>query len=822
MTPGRVPGSRLLGRANLGALGRKPLGNVHEFLAATAVVSGVAAALFVLLCWQGEAAGQEEERDCTLVGVGGYTVSRRADSIHYTHRASGGIDYRCTDGTRILADSAVVWERSGNLFLVERVHFEDPDTELDADSARYFGNVRELHAWSGVTLTDRKSDAVLMGDSLIFQRASRFRAMDRIRVYGGYPRAVVYPARRPAAPVAASEPVGAPRPEGLGGEGGVPAPDSVPEEPPGELAADSLTDETPGELSADSMMEGPPAEPPADSGPPDPPGSSPQEGPGDTPTGVADGPGDAEDATPPDSVTPTPYEVEAPRLYIDGRQFFRAGGGVVVTRDSLQAFGDSLDYDQEVGAMLIFGDAHVVDRGFELKGVSVSVTPAAGLNEEILAREEAELTGDQVLMSAPAIRLFLDGGQVTRIVALPSVVPLPGDEGDEMADTAGLTPGDVARARALAERARREAEGDSVIAPDSLPRPSVVAADFNLTGDSIDVLSPNQLLDVVTAIGGARADAMSPDTVLGEDLPDIIANDWIEGESIVARFKAVEPAEDSLAAGRDTTAGRVRLESVTATTNARSLYRVLTTDTAREESDTATTESDTAMVEPDTAMSNTVTAESEAAQPATDIAGAESGDTGAETGTPPVEPGPDAGDPDAPPAQAGTDPGETDVAPASGDTLQGEEVRPPALHYVRGNQITIHMEGRKVVRMEVQGQTVGFHFEPLPPDSLSAAEDSAAPALDTVAIPPDTANAADTVSTPPDTASAAEDTTVIPPDTTNAARDTTTPQDTTRLPPDTSHVPTPARRETPRSPGSNGFRRGFHPPLHRRPTGTVR
>ena len=59
--------------------------------------------------------------------------------------------------------------------------------------------------------------------------------------------------------------------------------------------------------------------------------------------------------------------------------------------------------------MLIFGNAHVVDRGFELKGVSVSVTPAAGLNEEILAREDAELTGDQVLMSAPAIRLFLEG-----------------------------------------------------------------------------------------------------------------------------------------------------------------------------------------------------------------------------------------------------------------------------------------------------------------------------------------------------------------------------------------------------------------------------
>ena len=74
--------------------------------------------------------------------VGGYTDSRRQDSVNYTHRASGGIDYRCTDGTRILADSAVVWEHSGNAFFLGNVHFEDPDTELEADSARYFDNVQ--------------------------------------------------------------------------------------------------------------------------------------------------------------------------------------------------------------------------------------------------------------------------------------------------------------------------------------------------------------------------------------------------------------------------------------------------------------------------------------------------------------------------------------------------------------------------------------------------------------------------------------------------------------------------------------------------------
>ncbi len=703
------------------------------------VRAGAAAALFVILIWQGVSAGQEQEaeqeqeRDCTLVRVGGYTISQRFDSINYTHRASGGIDYRCTDGTRVLADSAVVWEHSGNLVLVERVHFEDADTQLDADSAYYFGNVRELRAWSYVTLTDLKSGAVLTGDTLNYLRESRFRTMDRIHVRGGHPRATVYPPKRPAAAAAETE---APEPT-------APAPAS-PGADAGDPAADSLDGEQ--EHAPDSL-----------------PGEEPE--PGEDHTGqVAEDIEDGVDDVPADSVTPSPYEVEAPRLYIDGRRFFRAGGGVVVTRDSLQAFGDSLDYDQEVGAMLIFGNAHVVDRGFELTGATVSVTPAAGLNEEILAREDARLTGDQVLMQAPAIRLFLKDGQVDRIVALPSVVPMPGEDQEELVDTAGLTPGDVARVRALAE-ARRKQEGDTAAAPDSLPRPTVTAAEFNLTGDSIEVLSPNQLLDVVTAVGGARAEAMSPESARDEDMPEVAVSDWIEGRTIVARFASEEPAGDSAAADTDSNAGRVRLESLTATREARSLYRLLPSDTVPEESDSLSPEPDTLP-----GQSDSLPAESEISPPPADSADPRALPAGAEAGTL---------------AEASEDP---DIPPAEPDTLQDEKPRPAALHYVRGNEITIHLEGRTVVRMEVQGQTVGYHFEPLPPDSLPSAGDSATAALDSAGAATDAA-----------------------PDTTIAAGDTT------RTPPDTTRVPAADGRETPRRSGEGGLRGGHRlPPVHRR------
>ena len=192
--------------------------------------------------------------------------------------------------------------------------------------------------------------------------------------------------------------------------------------------------------------------------------------------------------------------------------------------------------------------------GSKLSGATVSVTPTAGLNEEILAREGARLTGDQVLMRAPAIRLFLEDGQVSRIVALPSVVPMPGADGEE----AGRHHRSHARRRRTGPRPWPNRHGgrrrETLASPRvPLPRPSVVAADFNLTGDSIEVLSPNRLLDVVTAVGRARADAMNPDSFPGEDLPEVVAKDWIEGRTIVARFTTDEPAEDTTAASRDTT-----------------------------------------------------------------------------------------------------------------------------------------------------------------------------------------------------------------------------------------------------------------------------
>ena len=602
--------------------------------------------------------------------MGGYTHSTRFDSLNYIHRASGGIDYRCSDGTRILADSAVVYELNELVQLFGRVRFEDPDTRLDADTARYFGNVSQLEAWSRVVVTDLESEAVIEGDSLRYFQASAYRALDRVLVYGGDPHATFHPPPMPVPP---------PPPPPAADSA---VADSVETDPTGDAAAeeDAEAEEdagAEGPEAPDSMQTtgaAPPdtteAEPPdtTEAAPPDtteaePPDTteaaevSPEDG---TETDSPDEADPPAEAAPVDSIRPPPYDITARRFMIDGRRFFRAAGQVVVERDSLTAVGDSLDFDQDVGTMFIVGDARVEQQGFELTADAVEVKPTTGLSEEILARRNAELVGSEMVMKAPAIRMFLDEGEVNRLVAISALPPIE----QEALDTTGLSAGDAERARALAAAA--VADSAEAQQEDSVPQPSAFADEFHLTADSIDVLSPARALELVTAVGSARAEAAEYDAPGATELPEIASRDWMEGDTILAHFVAA----DSGAAGPPPGGGRSRLETLTAVGEARSLYRMTA-------SDTTDTEADGRL----------------------------------------------------------------------------------ALHLVEGKQIRVHMRGREVVKMEVEGQTVGYHLEPSPPDSADVAADSAAAEPDSVTTPPDTTVAV------PDSAVAVPDSARVRPDT---------------------------------------------------------
>lgn len=591
-----------------------------------------------LLSWTGVLAAQQ--RQCRLEAVGGYTHSTRFDSLNYIHRASGGIDYRCSDGTRILADSAVVYELNDLVQLFGRVRFQDPDTRLDADTARYFGNVSQLEAWSRVVVTDLKSEAVIEGDSLRYFQASAYRALDRVLVYGGDPHATFHP-----------PPVPVPPPPAVADSA---VADSVEADPAADAGAEEAAGAEGGPETLDSMQaaEAEPADTteataasPADSMEADSPDET------DPPA----------DAAPVDSIHPPPYDIDARRFMIDGRRFFRAAGNVVVERDSLTAVGDSLDFDQDVGTMFIVGDARVEQQGFELTADAVEVKPTTGLSEEILARRNAELVGSEMVMKAPAIRMFLDAGEVNRLVAVSTLPPIE----QEALDTTGLSAGDAERARSLAAAAAA-ADSAAALPEDSVPQPSAFADEFHLTADSIDVLSPARALELVTAVGSARAEAAEYDSPGAMELPEIASRDWMEGDTIHAHFAVA----DSGAAGPPPGGSRSRLETLTAVGEARSLYRMTASDTTDTEADGR-----------------------------------------------------------------------------------------PALHLVEGEQITVHMRGREVVKMEVEGQTVGYHLEPAPPDSTDVAADSAATEADSVTAVPDTTVAVpDSAVTVPDSARVRPDT----------------------------------------------------------------
>ncbi len=577
---------------------------------------------------------------CELVSVGGYTYRTRFDSASFVHHGSGGIDYRCTDGMRLLADSAVVFESNEQVHLFGRVRLEDADTELDADSAQYFGGLKQLHAWSNVTVRDRRSGAVISGHRLLYDRATEVRALDRMQVYGGDPHAVVHPvARVETLPV-----------------------DSVAVSDSAAVADSAAVDD--GAVTEDPLA----------------------------PEVVEEVAAGQDSLAVEDTLTLPPYEIDAERFILEGRRYFRAAVDVVVARDSLLAFGDSLDYDQEVGSMSIIGDARVEGQGYLLTASTVSVIPLPGLREELLARGRARLSGREVDMTAPAIRMFLNAGRADRIVAIGEVPPLPGDP--LAVDLEGLSPGDARRVLARrADAATRE--NDSPAVADSLYRPSVEAGQFNLSGDSIDVLSPGQVLDLVTAVGAARAEGQPDDTVAARGLPEVARRDWMEGDTIYARFVSPGSA-DSIAApdsadaapGSDDAApvpppgGRSsRLETMTAVGGARSLYRLVDSDTVQ------------------------------------------AGPGGAR-------------------AAADTVQAVSDTIGAAPDTTRADQPGSVALHWVEGQKIIVYLEGRQVAKMDVEGQITGYHLEPLPPgtppDSAAVAADSAAAKADSAAVRPDT------------------------------------------------------------------------------------
>ena len=67
-------------------------------------------------------------------------------------------------------------------------------------------------------------------------------------------------------------------------------------------------------------------------------------------------------------------------------------------------------------------------------------------------------------------------------------------------------------------------------------RPHALAADFEITADSLEVLAPGDQIERLFAAGRARSVSYAGDSLNVEELPEVARSDWLEGDTIIVTF----------------------------------------------------------------------------------------------------------------------------------------------------------------------------------------------------------------------------------------------------------------------------------------------
>lgn len=524
---------------------------------------------------------QEGARSCELIRNQWVYIRVLGDNSRNSY-VSGPLEVRCDGGVRIQADSAVIYEASGYTQLFGNVMFEDPQKRLTSERANYFDNDRRLVALGDGRVVDKVRQSVITGDTVVYARARPpFRPDDLLNVRGNEPHAILFPPEPRSEPVDSAIPrVVDPASDSSTVADTVAAatpPDTATTDPAADSAGSAALGDAPADSSASPSAPVTPVEP-------------------DT---VAGAPGGLRDPTraplpPAASARRTPYEIDADHFSIVADRQFLGDGNVVITRDSLEAFGDSLRYDQDLGDVVLTGNARIEEASFDLVGDEVRLTERPGGEQEVRAVGNAVLVADQVDLTAPEIRIFLDDGSLDHLVAVKEAavdgeaITAPGER------PRGLQP---ATAGPVPPSAAEPAVADSA-ADVTVPQPRALTEEFVLTGDSIEVIAPGEVLRTVTAVGAARGESTARDSLNSEATPDVARRDWLEGQTIIAYFVGVDSAgrreepdsadsparPDTSAVAPSVGAGEsdagVRLDRIVAQGSARSLYRMTPSDSA--------------------------------------------------------------------------------------------------------------------------------------------------------------------------------------------------------------------------------------------------
>ena len=388
--------------------------------------------------------------------------------------------FLCTDGTRIEADSSVTFESNSFTQLFGSVLFRDGPQELLADRAQYFSGAGRIQAQGAVKLTDLDDGSSITGETMIMLQSGDDRPEDDMTMRGGRPHARFL---SKAVPVADTIPMPDAEVDSLAvtiapPDSTVPAPDST--APPSDAPPDTL--------AVESIEPDPPA-------------------------------------------PPTPFEVDADVIRLVGDRLFQARGHVEMRQDSLLAFGDSMNYMEDLGLLTLFGDARLLSPNEEsgdtldVRGDTIDMRLPNNRIDQIEARGHAHLVTETVDIRGPVVRIFFSRDAPSRIVSVL---------------------GEASRKLPDPPAAQKPADSLTVLPPDPFARPQTTAEDFRLTGDSIEVKTPGGHLESVVASGRAHGVSSGRDSINTADTPEFIRNDWIEGETITATF--ADTKNDSTAA----------------------------------------------------------------------------------------------------------------------------------------------------------------------------------------------------------------------------------------------------------------------------------
>jgi lipopolysaccharide export system protein LptA len=252
------------------------------------------------------------------------------------------------------------------------------------------------------------------------------------------------------------------------------------------------------------------------------------------------------------SENPVPYDVDADLIHLVGDRLFQARGRVQITHESLQAYGDSLEFQQDIGWLTLFDNARLLSQDtvsgdtLDVRGDTITMDLPDDLIEEIEARGGARLLAEDVDMRGPIIRLAFEDEELERVFA----VRPPAEE----------------------EATPEVVEADPAVSSANPVQPQAVAEDFVLTGDSIQADVAEDGLERVVATGDARGVSTARDSLNTEATDELIRYDWIEGDTIIATFIPVSADPQDPPTGEGEGSGR-QMDLLVARGEARSFYR---------------------------------------------------------------------------------------------------------------------------------------------------------------------------------------------------------------------------------------------------------